>query len=235
MDYKIYSFGTLGSTSTFASENAERLILPAVITADEQTSGRGRRGNSFYSPAGSGLYMTLLFECEQVPGNITPTAAVTVCRALEKLAGINPGIKWVNDIFLDGKKICGILTERFIRGNRKFISVGIGINLTTKDFPEELCFAGSAGECDKNALLNEIASGLLEYSRGECRYSLSEEYEKRLFIKGCEVSFIRNGKEITGIIQGTDENFRLIVSTESQGVFILDSGEINVKIMKGGH
>ena len=128
----------IGSTQTAArgALRAGTLTAPHLWVAERQTAGRGRLGRSFFSPPG-GLYMTLAL---QIPPPdtlrlVTPAAAVAVCRAIADTCGIRCGIKWVNDIEVDGKKICGILTEA--AGNHIFI--GIGINLWPEQaFPEDL-------------------------------------------------------------------------------------------------
>ena len=109
-DISVTRLKTVNSTNTFAKENIRSLVLPALIIAEKQTAGRGRQGKSFFSPEGTGLYMTLVFDAPQDCSLLTPAAAVAVCNSLEK-PGISPKIKWVNDVFAQGHKVCGILTE----------------------------------------------------------------------------------------------------------------------------
>ena len=145
-------FESLPSTNTYAKENIAVLSLPSLIIANEQTAGRGRRGNSFFSPKDTGLYMTIVFEEKGNSELLTPIAAVAVCETLEK-AGIDPKIKWVNDIFINGRKVCGILAERCISDGKSYIILGIGINISTCVFPDELKNAGSINiDCDKEKL-----------------------------------------------------------------------------------
>ena len=142
---KIFQYEITDSTNTRAKEYAksENPVMPAVFIADAQTEGRGRRGRSFDSAAGAGLYMSILFrpdsECFDA-AKITVLAAVSVCRASRSLAGVGVGIKWVNDIFFDGKKLAGILTEGELLagGGFSYAVCGIGINLLSRAFPEEL-------------------------------------------------------------------------------------------------
>ena len=134
----IIHFETLPSTNTYAKENAEKILLPALIIADGQTNGRGRRGKSFFSPSGTGLYMTLVFKAPDNCELITCAAAVSVCRELEAL-GAKPEIKWVNDVFSDGHKVCGILTEMDMFADRiDHVIVGTGVNVNQTMIPEEL-------------------------------------------------------------------------------------------------
>lgn len=223
----ILAFDSLSSTSTYARENAETLPLPSLITANSQTAGRGRRGNSFYSPENTGLYMTVVFAAPESCDLLTPAAAVAVCEVLEKY-GIYPKIKWVNDLFLNGKKVCGILAERFITQGRAIVCIGIGINLKTEVFPDELAMAGSINlDCDKSKLAEEIAECLLKERTNE--YILSE-YKKRLFILGKEISFSSDGVAQTACAVDINESCNLIVRYPDGRTQTLSSGEISIKI-----
>ncbi len=225
----VLKFNTIDSTSTYARQNADSLPLPSLIIADSQTAGRGRRGNAFYSPEGTGLYFTLLFEAKNILPLITPAAALAVCKALKEFFGIDAKIKWVNDIFSDGKKICGILSECYTSNGKKLIAVGIGINLTTAEFPENLPNAGSVGKnCDKNLLANKIADYILEYSDKPDDKSVVAEYEKQLFIIGKKISFKENGNQYSAVVNGINEQCNLIVTLENGTTKVLSSGEISI-------
>lgn len=148
----IHIFKTLESTNLTAKKMAlEGAPAGSVIIAEEQTRGRGRMGRSFYSPPGRGIYMSFILKPRFDASKavlITTAASVAVCRAIEKVTGVSCFIKWVNDIYADGKKVCGILTEAvtdFETGQIEHIVLGIGINYGTAsgEFPEEL--AGIAG------------------------------------------------------------------------------------------
>ena len=220
-------FDTLDSTSTYAKQNLASLPLPSLIVANEQTSGRGRRGNSFFSPKDTGLYMTLVFEAPENCELLTPATAVAVCKVLEK-RGIYPKIKWVNDLFLDEHKVCGILSERFIVGGKAVVSIGIGINLTTSAFPNELKIAGSINlECNKKTLAEEIANTLLYEANDNSTVS---EYRKRLFIIGKEISYQKNNVEYSAKAIDINENCNLIAELPDGSIETLLSGEISIKI-----
>ncbi len=200
-----------------------------MIIADSQTNGRGRRGNSFYSPEGSGLYMTLLFEPKEMNPLFTPAASVAVCEVIEKNFGISPQIKWVNDIFLDGKKVCGILCETYISGGKQLVSVGIGINLTTREFPESLPNASSLGiECNKTELAKEISEAFLGLSESDKMNRVLDEYEKRLFIIGKTIGFNENGVSYSATVKGINGMCNLIVEMPDKSEKILSSGEISI-------
>jgi len=178
-----------------------------IIIAESQTAGRGRYGRKFFSPPGGGVYLSAVLCLEKLPAGepalITALAAVSVCEALEAVTGKSPRIKWVNDIFLDGKKICGILTETVTEpgSGQRFAVVGIGVNLFMPEegFPEEL--KGIAGavypftarsEPDlasavKNRVIAEIINRAAGFgdSRGAV-YTIEtmDKYRKRLITPG---------------------------------------------------
>ncbi|MBR6784770.1 MAG: biotin--[Clostridia bacterium] len=225
----IINFEKLDSTSTFVRQNADTLPLPSLVIADCQTAGRGRRGNSFYSPNGTGLYMTLLFEAKNELTLITPAAAVAVSKALKKFFGIETKIKWVNDIFFNDKKICGILSECIINNGRRLIAVGIGVNLTTVDFPESLPQAGSIGnDCNRNELASEISKIILDYSEKPDNESIINEYRNRLFVIGKQISFFENNICRYATVNDINEFCNLIVTTADGETKTLSSGEISI-------
>ena len=157
-------FDEIDSTNTEAKRMvADGFKADAILVAHTQTAGRGRMGRSFYSPAQTGAYFSILHTldtplCDAVA--ITSAASVAVMRAIRTLAGIQTDIKWVNDLYYNGKKICGILTEAVSAGESIHVIVGIGINLDTADFPEELkAIAGSLNaKIDTAALIADRTS-----------------------------------------------------------------------------
>ena len=223
----ILVFDEIDSTSTYARQNISALPLPSIIISDSQTAGRGRHGNSFYSPQNTGLYMTVVFEAPQNCGLLTPKAAVAVCKVLEA-NGIHPKIKWVNDLFFNSKKVCGILTELFSSEGQNIVSVGIGINLKTEKFPDDLPMAGSIGfECNKTELAKETALRLLsDMSDSE----IISEYRKRLFILGKNITFTKNGEIYSATAVDINQNCNLIVKHADGSYETLSSGEISIKI-----
>ena len=134
----IHVFKTVDSTNLVAKKMAlEQAPHGTVVLAEEQTAGRGRMGRSFHSPAGSGIYMSFILRPNLTSNDavlITTAASVAVARAIEEVTHIHTGIKWVNDVYMNGKKICGILTEAltdFESGGIESIILGIGINFST--------------------------------------------------------------------------------------------------------
>lgn len=239
---KIFVYSSLESTNKTAKEmalaNAEH---GTVIIADSQTAGRGRYGRKFFSPPGHGIYMSLILRPAHfgfsTPTLITAFAAVSVCKALEEIAGKVPKIKWVNDIFLDDKKICGISAEAvtdFVSGNIEWIVVGIGINFSTpaSGFPEELRHIVGAVFSDasttRNRLAGEVINNMLSHQYGE--KELLAEYKARLMVLGRRVTVTGSGQPYEATPVDIDEIGRLIVKTDTGEVLTLASGEVSIKM-----
>ena len=164
----IHLYDSVDSTNNEAKRRADADRGCHLYAAGRQTAGRGRRGHSFYSPD-TGLYMTLSLPVGddlQSVQKITCAAAVAVCDAIESLSDNEPRIKWVNDIYVNGKKAAGILTELLTDSKNQPLAVivGIGLNLNTESFPAEFADrAGNLGDIDINALCGTIAARLISY------------------------------------------------------------------------
>lgn len=241
----------LTSTNTVLKEESE--LYPdrdILLIAEKQTAGRGRMGRSFQSPEESGIYMSLLlhptFSAEKALF-ITTAAATAVSEAIDGLCGVSTGIKWVNDIFLNGKKICGILTETkaYAAGDRlKCAILGIGINLEMpKDgFREGVGnIAGAIYENGKSpkGLKNKLiarAAGLFYsyYKDIEDGKDFFEEYKKRSCVLGKEIRVIDNisepGKSEIATALDIDEKCRLTVRCQDGTIKKLSTGEISIKM-----
>jgi len=222
-----------------------------VILAEQQISGRGRRDRAFFSPPGSGLYMSFILHSGVLgfhnPTTITAYAALCVCEAIEKACGLKPAIKWVNDIFLNGRKICGILTEAitvFENQHIHEIILGIGINVNTKpeDFPEPLQdIAGSLypdgkAQTTRNRLAAEIINQLL-YADKPSEAQLFEQYKARLFMLNTDVTVVQgegkeekaeNTEKYMAKALDIDEHGRLIIQMPDGTTKTLVSGEVKV-------
>lgn len=209
--------------------------LPVVITADRQTAGRGRLGRSFYSPAATGAYFSVGF---RVTGDlksavtITSAAAVAAARAIERTTGLRVGIKWVNDLYLNGGKVCGILAESFAVPDGLAVVVGVGINLSTEHFPDEIAHTAASLGRDgvRDALIARTAAGILAYSRAEPD-AFIDEYRARSIVLGREVSFFSVGTDprpATAI--AIDNEGGLVVRLPDGAVETLRTGEISVRI-----
>lgn len=232
-------FDTIDSTNNEAKRMLESGFRgKALVAAEAQTGGRGRLGRSFYSPEATGLYFTVIippcFPAEHAT-LLTPAAAVAVVRVLEKISGKSLKIKWVNDIYMEDKKICGILAEAVLdmeRGGFAGFAVGIGINLSTADFPEDI--AGIAAslqtDADKNEMASEIAAELFAFAESLSAREFMSEYREHSYVMGKEIYFIKDGEKRNATALGIDDDGGLTVQLEGGEVTTLRGGEISVRI-----
>ena len=226
------------------NNEAKRMTINGVtadylIIANKQTGGRGRLGRNFYSPKGTGIYMSFLLhtqlELSDAVG-ITTAAAVAVVRALEKLTDVKPLIKWVNDIYLGDKKICGILTEGisgFEQGTAQTVIIGIGVNITTKDFPDEIINRAGAVNVvglKRNDLIAEIANELCGIFVNLSDKSYIDDYRRCSMIIGKRIDFYRNNKKQTAKAMNIDQSGGLIVMLDDGTVTTLTSGEVTIRL-----
>lgn len=214
---------------------------PCLFVSDEQTGGRGRRGRSFYSPKGTGIYMSLLIKPAtglEDAVHITTATAVIVARALKDCTGADIGIKWVNDLYLGEKKVCGILTEAVMEPNMSgtpAVVVGIGINLSTDVFPEELQgIAGGLGEfsesVDVNILVARITDDLLDFAENLQDCSYVEDYRKMSVVLGREIRYNEGDALICARALDIDSEGGLMVELKDGSIKVLKTGEITVRL-----
>ena len=236
-DCDIIYYDSIDSTNTQAKRLvADGMDRVTLVCAGEQTSGRGRQGKSFYSPGGTGVYLSLVIHpmvCLQDSVGITAAASVAVCRAVEKLTGISPEIKWVNDVYLDGKKICGILTEAvtdFETGTLTSVIIGVGVNITTADFPGDVINASSLGVSVKRSrFVAQIANELWTATR-ENFDDVIEYYRQHSMVIGRDIVYYKNSVEHFARAVGIDEYGGLVVEDEASNTMVLRSGEITVRL-----
>lgn len=215
-----------------------------TLLAEEQTGGKGRLGRSFYSPPGTGIYMSLLLKPDMDGADavlITTAAAVAVCRGLHRVLGIEPRIKWVNDVYYEGKKVCGILTEAitdFEMGRIDSVILGIGINYRTEDFPDGIRDrAGSVGQESRIPRNDVTASVLNEFwniYEHLAEREFMEEYRERSNVIGKDVRFLEGETWQDARALGIDDDGGLIVAygTEDGGMVqrTLRTGEITLRV-----
>ncbi len=233
------------STNTLAKEAAAKGAKEGtVIIAREQTEGRGRMGRSFYSPSSSGIYFSIILRPELSLEDsllITTSTAVAVAKAIEAIAKVKASIKWVNDIFIGEKKVCGILTEaslNFESGGLEYAVVGIGINIETQSFPKEIMKTAGSLFQDKpgdfpvtSMLVAEVLNNLAESMNSLTDKKYLEEYRKRSFLLGKEI-LVFKGKETTlAKAIDIDEKARLVVEYADHSIEALISGEVSTRVI----
>ncbi len=215
-----------------------------LAVAGSQSAGRGRRGKAFFSPADSGIYMSLLLRPEGLTEeqvlHFTTMAATAVSEAIEAVSDKKADIKWVNDIYIDGKKVCGILSEASYgiqNGSLECVIIGIGINAYKPEegFPEAIeNIAGSVFDKPeiglKNRLVAEILNRFMAYYKKLPDTPYSEEYIKRSVVTDKDIIVLKNKEQIPAHVLGIDEKFGLKVIYDDGTVEVLRSGEISIKI-----
>lgn len=242
-------FPSIDSTNTRARELA-RQGAPhgTVLIADHQTGGRGRRGRSFHSPAGSGIYMSVILRPRCAPQQVmhlTCAAAVAMCDAVEAAAGFRPGIKWTNDLVCGRRKIAGVLTELGFdnRGNVDFAVIGIGINCCQQegDFPEDIQdIAGSLASVSGQQIDRiKVAAAMMDALYRMDATLLTEKahilsrYRWDCITLGQEISLVRGDEVRHGTALDIDDDGALIVRFPDGSTEAVNSGEVSVRGMYG--
>lgn len=243
----IHRFDSLDSTNVRAKAMAlEGAPHGTVIIADHQTAGRGRLGRRFHSPAGSGIYMSIILRPECPPTalmHLTCAVAIAVCDGVEDALGVRPGIKWINDLVSGGKKLAGILTELHIAPGSGLVDhaiVGIGLNCNQRpeDFPPELrdiaCSAAmiTGKPVDREVLIRAIIQRIRTIDL-EQKADILHRYRKDCVTLGKEVAVIRGDTMRNGTALDVDENGALVVRFSDGHLEAVDSGEVSVRGLWG--
>ena len=240
---------TVTSTNDLLRQQAEAGAPEGtVLIATEQTAGKGRRGHSFFSPPDTGLYLSLLLrpalEAREAL-SLTTCAAAAVALAIEECAGTEAEIKWVNDVFCRGKKVCGILTEAALdleSGGLQYAIVGIGVNLfpPAGGYPPELAeIMGAVFEARpqgleaRSLLAGRILDRFFAFYRDIAAKPFFDEYKKRSFLLGREIEVLEGGQVRPATALDLDPDFSLRVREADGRVRSLSSGEVRVKAKKG--
>ncbi len=234
--YDIEVKNTVTSTNTIMKERASKESCGfSVLIASKQTAGRGRMGRTFYSPSQSGVYMSVVLEIEEGknPLLVTTDAAVCAARVLERLSGKKASIKWVNDIYIEGKKVCGILTE----GVGKYAILGVGINVLPPkhNFPDDIkdragaVFEKKIPHIRENVITDFLVEFMRVYKEKE-RISLLEEYRARSMITGKEIIILANDKNEKATALAIADDYSLVVRKENGETVNLSSGDVSIKI-----
>lgn len=217
----VYVFDTLDSTGDECRRRLAAGEKRCLVLAERQTGGRGRSGKIFFSPAG-GLYMSLALQKRPDIVGLTCRAAVETAEAIEALTGIHCGIKWVNDLFLQGKKVCGILAE--VIGGA--VILGVGVNLVPAELPETLEPIVGFLNCGdvREALAAEITAGLL---RERERTEYMEVYRSRSIVLGKRLDCRIGDRTFSALATGVGDDGGLAV-LGPEGPEILRFGEVTL-------
>ncbi|MEG1811164.1 MAG: biotin--[acetyl-CoA-carboxylase] ligase [Clostridia bacterium] len=217
-----------------------------AVIANSQTQGRGRKGRSFFSPADSGIYMSVLLRPHMAAADallITTAAAVAVAQSVEEVTHRSAVIKWVNDIFCDGRKVCGILTEAsvdFETGGLSYAVLGIGINIAhpRQGFPSELngiadsLFEQEAPAGMRSRIAGKVLQRFLKIYRTLPDKTFMDEYIRRSFVIGMKVDVIAPSGTRSAQVLGIDADAALLVRYDNGEQGRLASGEISIKEKK---
>ncbi len=240
--FDVEVYGELDSTNTLLRTRAEAgAPHGTVIIARRQRGGRGRMGRSFYS-GGGGLYMSLLIRPElsaDKGGSITGVAAVAVAEAIETVCGKDCYIKWVNDIFCGGRKVCGVLTEAAIdleSRSFRYAVIGIGLNVYAPEsgFPPELeGIAGALYAYDKkkSGIMNRLAAEILQRLDrllSDPKGAL-DGYRRRCFVIGQTLTACRGDTEEPFLAEDIDEDYCLVGTRANGERAVLSSGEVRIR------
>lgn len=233
----------IDSTNNRARELAkEGAPHGTVVIADSQSAGRGRFARPFWSPLHSGVYLSVILRPNMPAAEavkITPMTAVAVAEAVDIVTGIESQIKWVNDVYLNGKKVCGILCESefdITTGRLNYIVVGIGVNITKNEFPEELRDRASSLENESGRHVSRSAFTAELLNRMEVLYKdlkdgrFMEAYRGRSNVIGREVNVLRGDENYIALVEGINDEGNLLVQKKDGTREVLHSGEISIKL-----
>ena len=247
-DVTVIAYASIDSTNSEAKRLLEtQLSGNFLVVSDEQTAGRGRHGRFFHSPEKTGLYMSLALQhisSEVDAALLTTAAAVAVCQSIEEMTSLSPKIKWVNDIFLNGRKICGILTEgimNFETQSVESIILGIGINISVdrEQLPDDLknkvggITNHSSGTINRNDLTVSIINNFLAIYQNINSRTFLEDYRERCFVLGKTITFKQKQEQIRAIAEGIDDDGGLIVRLQDGSYKTLSYGEISIQMPEG--
>ena len=244
-DLTVRVYDSVGSTNTLLGAMAgEGAPAGLALIAGAQTAGRGRRGRSFYSPDGTGVYISLLLRPDLSPAAAVPLtacAAVAAAEAIEEVSGARAGIKWVNDIFIDGRKVCGILTEAetdAVSSRLRHVIIGLGVNISEPEggFPSELAdiagavFPGPVPEAVRCRLAAGILDRLSELAEDPGDPAVLEAYRSRSVLSGRRIRILEPGREPQeAAAVGINDDYSLQVCLPDGTQRSLVSGEVSIR------
>lgn len=245
---EVLYFAETDSTNTEAKKAAENGAPHGTLAvAEHQTGGKGRRGRTWDSPGGTGIFMSLILRPDMAPTHasmLTLVAALAAAKGIEACAQVESLIKWPNDIVINGRKICGILTEMSADPDCiNYVVVGIGINVNMEQFPEEICqvaasiYTESGRKLKRSVLISAVMEAFEEYYSAFMETadmsSLLEEYNGKLANCGRTVRVLDPAGEYSGTAQGINSQGELLVEMEDKTVRTVMSGEVSVRGIYG--
>lgn len=241
--FDISIFEEVTSTNALLKQDANESGEGRIIIAEGQTAGRGRFTRIFHSPKKCGIYMSILLKPDFAAENavlITAAAASAVAEAIEKLTHKKAQIKWVNDVLIDGKKVCGILTEGSINaksGNLDWAIVGIGINafMPPNGYPDEIADIASAvfdfyNEDLIDRLTAQVINIFWEYYLSLSDKTFYKGYKERMAVLGKEIKVLKSDTVKSAKAIDIDDACRLLVEYQNGEREYLSSGEISIKL-----
>jgi len=239
ISFRIYDCvdSTNNVAKRLAAEGCEEGV---VVIAHTQSGGKGRQGRKFCSPPEAGVYMTAVLRPEaKKVSMLTVLAAVAVAEGIENAGGKSASIKWVNDVFTDGRKCCGILTEAVAdleSGGVEYAVVGIGVNVTEPNggFDKSIKDVASAA-CEgapdaRNKVAAEVLNAFFARYRNFDKSEIAAEYKRRSFLIGRSITVVKSDSEIPAVVRDIDGDCRLAVEYEDGNTELLNAGEVRLKL-----
>lgn len=248
LGHPLHYLDIVDSTNIYAKELAERGAgHGTVVIGDQQTAGKGRLGRTWNSPRGCAIYITYLLRPDILPihaSRLTIVAALATTRAIEEVTNLTCGIKWPNDIVVDGRKVCGILTEMSADMDQiHHVVIGIGVNVNMTEFDKEICTTATSLRLQTGEVVSRasVILSMLKYfeqyydsfMQTEDLSGLLEEYNSHLVNRNKEVRIIERQKEWTAIARNMNVQGELVVETEDGVLHNIMSGEVSVRGIYG--
>lgn len=233
--YRFEVFDEIDSTNNYLKAKAAEGQRRLCVIADRQTGGKGRLGRTFESPTG-GLYMSFICDpsdTKKAGDAVTAKTAVATARAIEKLTGLEIQIKWVNDLYCGGRKLCGILAEGGLdlsTGKLGYLVIGIGVNLTANSLSSKLSTIATSVEEENGPVPDKEKLAVQILKEFEQCTEFREEYRRRQFLLGQPVEVHRGNEVFPAVAEDLDENCAMILRLENGERITLSSGEISLRI-----
>lgn len=246
--HPVIYYDTVSSTNLQAKLSAENGAEEGtLIVADMQTAGRGRKGREWSSPPGTNLYFTLILKPDyeaELASVVTLVMGIAVAEGIRETCGVEAGIKWPNDIVVNGKKVCGILAEMSVeREYVHYVVIGVGINVGEQEFPPEIAPTADSlyQECGRRVSRGELIVNVMKAFESNYRVlrnsrsfeGLTGKYNQLLVNRGRQVRVLDPKGEFQGLARGVNDNGELLVEREDGTVTAVYAGEVSVRGIYG--